>query len=84
MISQVLQPLKAKAHTLLFGVKLAATLDPQDATLLFTNNQASVVLLDFHTHLGRSWSLRPIIAEVQDINQSRSYSLIKIHRDIVM
>ncbi|CAD6245435.1 unnamed protein product [Miscanthus lutarioriparius] len=78
---QVLEPLEAEAHALLFGAKLAAALDLRNAALL-TGNQvvASAVLAGSpRTHHGH-WSLRPIIAETQDIKQAKSYSVIKIDR----
>jgi ribonuclease HI len=81
VIPQVLEPLEAEAHALLFGAKLAAALDLRNAALL-TDNQvvASAVLAGSpRTHPGH-WSLRPIIAEVQDIKQAKSYTVIKIDR----
>jgi ribonuclease HI len=71
----------AEARALLFGAKLAAALDLRNAVLL-TDNQvvASAVLAGSpRSHPGH-WSLRPIIAEVQDIKQAKSYSVIKIGR----
>jgi ribonuclease HI len=81
VIPQVLEPMEAEAHALLFGAKLAAALDLRNAALL-TDNQvvASAVLAGSpRTHPGH-WSLRPIIAEVQDIKQAKSYTVIKIDR----
>jgi len=65
-----------------FGAKLATALNLQDATL-FTDNQvlASTVLAGLpHTHFGH-WSIRPIIAEIQDIIKAKSYTIQKIHRE---
>jgi len=73
--------LEVEAHALLFCAKLAAALDLQDTALL-TDNQvvASAVLAGSpRSHPGH-WSLRPIIAEVQDIKQAKCYSVIKIDR----
>ena len=60
-----------------------SALNLQEATL-FADNQmlASVVLArSSRTHLGH-WSLRPVIAEIHDINQARNYIVIKIRREV--
>ena len=60
---------------------LAVALDLWNAALL-TDNQvvASAVLAGSpRSHPGH-WLLHPIIAEVQDIKQAKSYSVIKIGR----
>ena len=74
--------MEAEAHALLFGAKLASALNLQDATL-YTDNQvlASAVLAGSpHTHLGH-WSIRPIIAKIQDIIQAKGYKVHKICRE---
>ena len=65
-----------------FGAKLATALNLQDATL-FTDNQvlASTVLAGSpRTHFGH-WSIRPIIAKIQDIIQAKGYKVHKIRRE---
>jgi hypothetical protein len=79
---QVLKPSEVEAQALLFGAKLGAALNLRDATL-FTDNQvlASVVLAGSpRTHPGH-WSIRLIIAKIQDIIQAKSYTVHKIHRE---
>ena len=74
--------MEAEAHALLFGAKPAIALNLQDTTL-FTDNQvlASTVLAGSpRTHFGH-WSIRPIIAEIHDIIQAKSYTIQKIHRE---
>ena len=75
--------MEVEAHALLFCAKLAAALDLQDTALL-TDNQvvASAVLAGSPLSHPGHWSLRPIIAEVQDIKQAKSYSVIKIGRQV--
>ena len=60
---------------------LAVALDLWNAALL-TDNQvvASAVLAGSPRSRLRHWSLRPIIAKVQDIKQAKNYSVIKIGR----
>jgi hypothetical protein len=79
-IPQVLEPLKVEAQAFLFGAKLGTALNLRGATL-FTDNQvlASAVLAGSpHTHPGH-WSIRPIIADIQDIIRAKSYIVCKIH-----
>jgi len=50
---------------------------------LLTDNQvvaSAVLAASPRSHPGH-WSLRPIIAKVQDIKQAKSYSVIKIGRE---
>jgi len=67
--------LEAEAHTLLFRAKLATALDFRNAALLTDNQAVASVMLagSPRTHPGH-WSLRPIIAKVQNVKQAKSLS----------
>lgn len=80
--SQVLEPLEAEAHALLLGGKMAAALNLQDATLL-TDNQvvASAAQARSSRLQPGHWSLRPVLAEFEDITRTKQFSVIKIRRE---
>ena len=80
--SQVLEPLEAEAHALLLGARLAAALNLQVATLL-TDNQvvASAAQARSCRLQPGHWSLRPVLAEFEDITGTKQFSVIKIRRE---
>jgi len=80
-IRRTLEPLEAEARALLLGAKLAVALNLQVATLL-TDNQvlASVIQARSPRTQPGHWSLRPVIAEFQELASTRRFSVIKIGR----
>ena len=77
-----MESLEAEAHALLLGARLAAALNLQVATLL-TDNQvvASAAQARSCRLQPGHWSLRPVLAEFEDITGTKQFSVIKIRRE---
>ena len=78
----MLELLEAEAHALLLSDRLVAALNLQVATLL-THNQVVVSAAQARScHLQpEHWSLRPVLAEFEDITETKQFSVIKIRKE---